>query len=186
MIEPRVARWFVARAVHPDDRPFLLDDLAEEFNSRMASDGPGAARRWYRAEAMRSIVPSITRRVQLGVRAGLRHFFAAFRTGGGHSPMDQWRQDVRYAVRALWKRPAFTAVAVVTLAVGIGANATIFSVANGLLLKPVPGLGNTERLVEVTRIVDGRFFDTAYPVAPSFGIVRTWSSNPFTWGLRLE
>jgi predicted permease len=168
MIEPRVARWLVARSVHPDDRPFLLDDLAEEFHRRMTSDGSGAARRWYRAEAMRSMVPSVTRRVQLGVRAGLRHFFAAFRTGGGHSPMDQWRQDVRYAVRALWKRPAFTAVAVVTLAVGIGANATIFSVANGLLLKPVPGLGNTERLVEVTRIVDGRFFDTAYPVASHY------------------
>ncbi len=165
MIEPRITRWLVARAVHPDDRHFLLDDLAEEFRRRMASDGSGAARRWYRAEAMRSIGPSITRRVQLGVRVGLRHFLAAFRSGGGHSPMDQLRQDVRYAVRALWKRPAFTAVAVVTLAVGIGANATIFSVANGLLLKPVPGLGSTERLVEVTRIVDGSFWDTAYPVA---------------------
>ncbi len=168
MIEPRMSRWFVARAVHPDDRPFLLDDLAEEFHRRMASDGSGAARRWYRAEAMKSMVPSITRRIQLGVRAGLRHFFAAFRTGGGHSPMDQWRQDVRYAVRALWKRPAFTAVAVVTLAVGIGANATIFSVANGLLLKPVPGLGNTERLVEVSRNLDGSFFDVSYPVAAHY------------------
>ena len=74
-------------------------------------------------------------------------------------------KDLRYGIRSLLKRPGFTAIAVITLTIGIGATTTIFSVVNGLLLRPLPGVSKPDRLADVyaTEANGSSFHTFSYP-----------------------
>ena len=64
--------------------------------------------------------------------------------------MTSFWQDMRYSLRVIAKAPGFAALAILTLALGIGANTTIFSGINSTLLNPVPGLTRPNEVVSLT------------------------------------
>jgi predicted permease len=77
---------------------------------------------------------------------------------------DALRRDLRYAVRMLARSPGFTAAAIVSLALGIGANVTIFTWARGVLLDPLPGTAHPARLVKFLESdPDREFVSLSYP-----------------------
>ena len=137
-----------------------LDMRAEELEAEgwdPAEAGAEALRRFGDRGAIERVCVRITRSHQRAVSRG--------RTMG-----DVW-QDVRYAVRGLVRTPGFTAVALVTLALGIGANTAIFSVVNGVLLSPLPYESPDELVAIHERSARGDEWSVAW------GNFRDWRSE---------
>jgi hypothetical protein len=78
--------------------------------------------------------------------------------------MTSFWQDIRYSLRMIVKAPGYAAIAMLTLALGIGANTTIFSWINSALLNPVPGLASPSQVVSLTLSKPGENpFPLTYP-----------------------
>ena len=148
MNPPRLVRWLAGVLVPRDLREQLLDDLDEAFAAHAARHGVRQARLWYGRQTITGI-PALVR-----MRAR-RRTIDSRPEDTGMSTSDALIQNIRHAVRFLLKSPGFTAAAVLTLALGVGANAAIFTLIKTVILQPLP-YGQPRQLVMLWNAADRR------------------------------
>src|SRR4051794_2848060 len=100
------------------------------------------------------MAPIEARRAALAASGGLTAAAESVREQRGLPILETLIADARFALRTLRRSPAYTLVAVATLAIGIGANTAIFSVVSGVLLQPLP-YPNADRLMSLQSVLNG-------------------------------
>ena len=159
---PRAAVWFLTRLLPRDrQREVILGDMLEEFRRR-------GSRGWYWRES-----------------------FSVLARTCGHRNMrifDHLGQDVRFALRSFARTPGFTLVVAITLGLGIGASTAIFSMVNGILLRPL-AFPDPDSLLWINEVTpDGRAMSVSWPNyldwragAHSFAALAASRTNSMTW-----
>jgi predicted permease len=153
-------RFFRARDYQPDPRR----DVKEEFESHLELKvedlvSQGLSPEEARAEAIRAFGDGEGNHLRASAQTRSR-----LRNEGMGDRWDSLTRDLRYALRRMARSPGFTLAAIFSLAVGIGANTSVFSVVNALLLRPLP-YEEPQELVRVYTSYPGRapWGSTAYP-----------------------
>ena len=170
---PRLLAGLLRLTLPRRDRDVLLADLAELFRYRAQRDGRLRATAWYTRHAF--VTP-----LRLLVASDSRVAAASLQSRISNPPRDAlmietiW-QDMRFALRTLGRSPMYVAVVVLTLTIGVGINATIFTMVNALLLRPLPVLA-PEELVEIYS------FEQEYelPITSSYPDYRSISESATT------
>src|SRR5262249_12021327 len=130
---PRIADWILRRSLPSGVRgDSIRGDLIEEFRAH-----PSAP--WYWRQTL-----------SVALRHGW-HRDRARPKGEDHMRLESIWQDVRYAVRSYGRTPSFTLAVLTTLALGIGASTAIFSMVDGILLRPLP-LDDPDTLVYANEV----------------------------------
>ena len=141
---PRMAAWLARRLAPGGEAEALIADLRDEYGRIAAARGARAARTWLTWELTHALRPF----------AGLRAARARTRLKGAWTMGTHGLGiDIRHALRRLARTPGFTGLAVATLAIGIGATSSVFSVAYALWLRPLP-FGDPAALVALSDVAE--------------------------------
>ena len=138
----RLRRGLARGCWRRSDRGAWSDDLRDEIAGHLAE----AADEYVR----RGLPPDEARRAALRSFGRVAQIEEVHRDVRSFRLLADLRQDLRYAFRSIAARPGFAAVAVLSLALGIGANTAIFSLWNGVLLASLPGVEKPSELVMLT------------------------------------
>ncbi|PYR56997.1 MAG: hypothetical protein DMF91_20580, partial [Acidobacteria bacterium] len=132
------------------------DDLAREMASHLTLLEDDFQRR--------GMTPEEARRAARRALGGVEHTKDLHRDARSFAWLDDARRDLRHAGRLLRRNPLFTMTAALSLAIGIGANTTIFTVANALLFQAAAGVVEPHRLVDIgSSRIRGGFGPSSYP-----------------------
>jgi predicted permease len=157
---PRFAEWLLSQALPRGlGRDSVLGDLRELYAARRTGGSRFAADIWYWRESLSLSLRYVTNRVRARA-AGPSVWGAGSRTRRTFG--NEWMQDIRHGVRGLRKNPGFAAIAIGTLALGIGVNAASFAFVDAAAFRPLPVRDATRLVAVFGQRQDARLLSFSY------------------------
>jgi putative ABC transport system permease protein len=164
---PRLGRLLLRLALRGEGCEYIVGDIDEEFSEHILPErGWLAAHAWYWSQVLRTVGDRALR---------VSPSRKILRPKGDRLMSTTW-MDIKHSLRGLIRTPGFALIAIVTLALGIGANTAIFSVVYAVLLQPLP-FGDPDQLVRVYETRPDRGWDAVSLSRPNFRDYREQNST---------